>query len=494
MKRILVSLLFLLGVSVLQAQVRVEPLSKADRQRLKSADSVHVNLKPFSLGFDYPAKDPSTVEDLLEIDLTGELSGGAIVSPSFGAALQSSIGIRARANIAEKAYARAEYAPVAGLLPDYLNTWSDSLMVMPGSGIANKSGDLWLSHYYTGSVGFNANEHFSFEAGRGKHFWGDGYRSLILSDNAAPFPYLKIATKVWKVKYVNLWTQQRDLNGVDNLRDARKKFTTLHALSWQVTKRFNLSLFEMVVWQAKDTLSNRGVDINYLNPIIFYRPVEFSLGSADNVLIGMSWRWELNATNQFYGQILLDEFLLQELKNRDGWWANKFGIQLGTKHFDFITPGLHVFNEFNLAKPFTYTHGSILQAYGHQNQSLAHPLGTNFVEFINGWRYERDNWYIKQQWLWAIFGRDRDGENFGGNVFESYAGPRRIYGNYLAQGLKSTLHVEQLEFGKQLKADSNFWLFANLLYRFERNDQIDQTDLLFNLGIRLSPYRGYRDL
>jgi hypothetical protein len=476
------------------AQIHLTPLAVEERGLLKMDDSVHVSLLPLSPGFDVKNQLGADSMDVLEIHLMGALNAGIVTAPSLGGNAFSSVGVNAQLSVQNRFYAKARYAPVLGILPEYLQQWSDSLGILPGVGQATNEGGLWLGHYYTGRVGYNANEHFSFELGRGKHFWGDGYRSLIISDNAAPFPYFKLSTKVWKVKYVNLWTQQRDLTDIDvSLKDARRKFTTLHALSWQVSKRFNLSFYEMVVWQAKDTLSNRGVDINYLNPIIFYRPVEFALGSADNVLIGMSWRWEMNANNQLYGQILLDEFLLQELKNRDGWWANKFGIQLGSKHFDFITPGLHFFNELNLAKPFTYTHGSVLQAYGNQNQSLAHPLGTNFVEFINGWRYERDNWYIKQQWTWAIFGRDRDGENFGGDVFESYAGPRRIYGNYLAQGLKSTMHFEELEYGKQLSQNLDLWLFGNMIYRFEKNDEFDRTDWLFNIGLRTSLHPGYQD-
>ena len=47
--------------------------------------------------------------------------------------------------------------------------------------------------------------------GHGKHFIGDGYRSMLLSDNAFNYPYLKITTDVWKVRYVNLFSSYQDL-------------------------------------------------------------------------------------------------------------------------------------------------------------------------------------------------------------------------------------------------------------------------------------------
>ena len=31
---------------------------------------------------------------------------------------------------------------------------------------------------------------------------------------------------------------------------------------------------------------------------------------------------------------MLDEFLIAEIKANNGWWANKWGIQLGAKYVD----------------------------------------------------------------------------------------------------------------------------------------------------------------
>ena len=56
----------------------------------------------------------------------------------------------------------------------------------------------------------------------------------------------------------------------------------MHLLSFNVTDWLNFSVFESIVWQGKDTLNNRGFDINYINPFVFYRPVEYNIGSADN--------------------------------------------------------------------------------------------------------------------------------------------------------------------------------------------------------------------
>ena len=68
-----------------------------------------------------------------------------------------------------------------------------------------------------------------------------------------------------------------------------RKYTTTHYLSWAISKRVNLSFFDAIVWSATDSAGNyRGFDAQYLNPIIFMRPVEFSIGSPDNALMGLN--------------------------------------------------------------------------------------------------------------------------------------------------------------------------------------------------------------
>ncbi|MEY3399349.1 MAG: hypothetical protein RL220_1943, partial [Bacteroidota bacterium] len=176
--------------------------------------------------------------------------------------------------------------------PEYMLSLADSLRIVPGTGRLYNSAERSLPYatMLHGHVGYRAGKYFHFQLGNGKHFWGDGYRSLILSDNTAPYPYLRVTTKFWHIKYTNLWGMLSDITGGQLFGDARRKFVALHSLSWNATKWLNFSAFEMVVWQDRDTLSQRALDLNYLNPVIFYRPVEFAQGSADNVLLGGGFR------------------------------------------------------------------------------------------------------------------------------------------------------------------------------------------------------------
>ena len=64
---------------------------------------------------------------------------------------------------------------------------------------------------------------------------------------------------------------------------------------------------------------NTSFDINYLNPIILLRPVEFSLNSPDNILLGLNIRYDLFSSSYIYSQIVLDEFSLTELRKDKGF-------------------------------------------------------------------------------------------------------------------------------------------------------------------------------
>jgi hypothetical protein len=358
-------------------------------------------------------------------------------------------------------------------------------------GFSTNNDQVAIGHYYEGHVGYQAGKYFHFEVGRGRHFWGDGYRSLILSHNAAPYPYFRLDTRIWKLKLTNLIGQFRDRLPNAPFDQSRYKYGALHTLSWNVSKMVNFSFYEMVIWQERDTLSDRGLEFNYLHPLLFFRPVEFAQGSADNVLLGFSTNVKTYTGQQIYGQVFIDEFLLKEVLLAEGWWANKIGAQIGIKSFDTFTEGLHFQLEFNTVRPFTYTHGSRVQAYGHQNQGLAHPLGTNFRELVFITRLERPKWTFLLSAVAGEYGRDRQDENFGGNLFASYVNPEKERFNFIGQGVHHALWIQRLEVMRKL--DNNLQLFADLMLRSEFIDGRSSTEQMLFFGIRTPMIRNYRD-
>ncbi|KAB2817793.1 capsule assembly Wzi family protein [Phaeocystidibacter marisrubri] len=279
-------------------------------------------------------------------------------------------------------------------VPQYLNSYIENYGVVPGEGIAKEFfTNGWDHRWSSGSLSYTPSKFFNFSVGQGKFFYGEGYRSLLLSDNALNYPYFRIETTFGPFKYVNLWTQMYDIRESVNLNPGnRRKWISTHYLSWNVTERLNISLYEAVVY-GSDTL-NGGLDASFFNPVILYRPIEDQMDSRlGNVLLGMQSSYHFPGGHNVYGQFLIEEFVFDALVEMNGSWLNKFGTQLGYSYTHNFGPHrVNALVEWNRIRPFVYTHRNVLMNYAHFNQPIAHPLGADVNEWILRLRWERGRW------------------------------------------------------------------------------------------------------
>ncbi|MFT6416462.1 MAG: hypothetical protein ACJARZ_001809, partial [Dokdonia sp.] len=155
-----------------------------------------------------------------------------------------------------------------GRFAEYFNDLARSIApdggnpaIIPGRGIAKegRNGDFDYP-VAEGYISYSPSKIFNIQLGHGKQFVGDGYRSLLLSDNASYFPYIKLNTTFWKIKYTNTWTSLRDVRPqVTEEGSFRAKYMANHYLSYNVSKRLNIGLFESVIWENDN---GRGFDFN----------------------------------------------------------------------------------------------------------------------------------------------------------------------------------------------------------------------------------------
>jgi hypothetical protein len=238
----------------------------------------------------------------------------------------------------------------------------------------------------------------------------------------------------------------------------------MHHLDLGVTKWLNVGLFEGIIFGRKDHF-----EFGYLNPIIFYRSAEQQNGSFDNAVVGFDAKANAAHKFQFYGQLLLDEFVLSELKNHPDWWGNKFGYQLGAKYIDaFSIKNLDLQVESNRVRPFTYSHGDSVSNYTHYNQPLAHPLGANFQEFIGIARYQpAPRWYLQAKAIYYMQGKDTGSVSSGSNIFLPYLPPYRTqeYGYNVGGPIKGKTAYASMLISYEWKP--NFFLELNAVLRKE---------------------------
>jgi hypothetical protein len=327
----------------------------------------------------------------------------------------NSRGLRLRGRIANKIGFDAYVTDNQERDPLYVQQYENAKRALPGAGFYK---DFKLTGYdyfdARGMITFNVTKYIDVAFGYDKNFIGNGQRSLFLSDFGNNNLFLKLNTKIWRFNYQNLFMElhSAEIPGGDKLLP--KKYAVMHHLDVNVTKGLNLGLFEGIVFGRRDRF-----DFGYLNPVIFYRSIEQQNGSFDNSVAGLDFKANVKKRVQLYGQLLLDEFLLSEIKKNDGWWANKWAIQAGAKYIDvFGIKNLDVQVEMNRVRPFTYGHRDSVANYTHYNQPLAHPLGANFSELIGIVRYQpAPKWLIQAKaFVWKQ-GLDSSASSFGSNIF-----------------------------------------------------------------------------
>ena len=408
-------------------------------------------------------------------------------------------GVEVKGRVGEKLSFYSSFYENQMLLPNYLEDYvRNNENVVPGQGMAKYNllyqEGIMDFYYATGYINYDINKFFKLQLGHGKHFIGDGYRSMILSDNSFNYPYLKITTDVWKLKYVNLFSYLQDINlDIDLPYISKSKFSAIHYLSTNLGERLNIGIFESIIL-AEDSLGNM-FDINYMNPVIFYRPVEYSIGYSryGNALLGLSIKYKITSTSHLYGQLVLDEFRLDDFRAQNGAWRNKYGGQVGVKYFDaFGFEHLTFQSEVNFAKPFTYSHFNPLQNYAHYAQPLAHPLGTSFLENVSFIRYRKDRWTADLKLIHAKYGGEITGDttNYGSDIFISYNENFKELGNDIAQGNTSNLKIIDIRVGYIVNPKTNMKIELGIINRSlnDRNTSTDNQYLFFSFKTDLQNF------
>ena len=397
---------------------------------------------------------------------------------------QNTRGIEARAYIDKKVYFYTQLIENQRSYLSYVEDRIQKYKTLPGQG-SWKSYQSTVLDKLTGYdffnakafVGFNPVKSINVEFGHGNHFIGNGLRSLLLSDYAHNYLYLKFNTRIWKFQYQNIFAELSPTTSIaigngDKLLP--KKYSASHYLSFKPNNAFELGVFETVVFARKDHF-----EFQYLNPVIFYRAIEHTIGSPDNVILGLNMKWNTLKHFSFYGQFVMDEFKLSEVKKQSGWWANKFGVQAGFKYINVLgIDHLDMQVEYNAVRPYTYAHRDTLDIssnysianYSHSNQPLAHPLGANFRELIILARYKPFNrLYIQAKGLLTTYGDDRPGENWGGNILLPLQSIEMEYGNFIGQGIKTKVMA--------LNVDLSYEIFHNYFIDLQGMWRKTQTDI-----------------
>ncbi|HLO79607.1 MAG TPA: hypothetical protein VK166_01540 [Chitinophagaceae bacterium] len=371
--------------------------------------------------------------------------------------------------------------------PQQYRDFVSKYRAVPGAGFYKSFKTTGYDYFDArGGISFNIAKYIDFQFGYDKQFLGNGYRSLFLSDFSNNYLYMNLNLRVWRLNYVAKTmqlTSQYERGPSDSIYP--KKYAAIHHISFNAPKWLTIGLFEGIVFSRLNDF-----EFAYLNPIIFLRPVEQNMGSGDNAFVGVDFKANIAKRFQVYGQMNFDEFVLKEMKAGNGWWANKWSLQLGGKYIDaFGVKNLDLQAEANWIRPFTYSHYDSIANYTHYNQPLAHPLLANVQEFIGIARYQpAPKWYVQGKLIAWQQGSDTASKNFGNNIFLDSDTRPGDYGYNFGSAVKKNGVNGSLWLAYEWK--ENFFIEGNLAVRkFTGSD----TRTTASLGVRWNMARREYD-
>lgn len=399
-------------------------------------------------------------------------------------------GINLRAGIDNKVFLFSRILETQISPVSYVHDFALLYKAMPGAGFVKryKSSLFKINNGYDyliaeGGLTFRASKHIDLSFAHSRNFIGQGVRSLLLSDFSSPMLNLRINTYLGRWNYQNIFSElsseTRFINDVDHL--LQKKYSASHYLSCRITNNWNVGIFESVVFNRK-----KGFELQYLNPIILFRAIEQAVGSPDNVLIGLNSHLDIRKRVRLYGQLLLDEFVLGKLIKNEGWWANKYGIQLGFLYPDFAgIKNLNLQLEYNSVRPYTYSYSDSLANYSHYNQSLAHPLGSNFHEGISRISYQLNaKLNLSVDLLIYEKGLDNDTSNWGANILKPNSTREKDFNNVVGQGISSNLIQTMANVSYELFP--RFWVDLSAGFRKNKIESNIKNTNWFQVGLRMN--------
>jgi hypothetical protein len=294
-------------------------------------------------------------------------------------------GFVARLQLGKKVAIESSFRENQAVLPFYLHERVRTQRAASGEGVAFGQGrvktfkengyDFAMSSAY---LSVSVNKHINIQAGHGKHFVGNGHRSLLLSDLAFNAPFLRINSNWFdgKLQYQNLFTLYQDLNRLTTITISEglfeRKQAATHYLEFSPNHKWSFGLFESTVFPSLDSSGNIPVGANFWVPVMFLNTLIEGQKKKGNSKVGVNISYKLARQVQLYGQAVLQSSVLS--------------IQLGTKIYLHKNVMLQVeYNQINAQ--------SGVNLFSHYNESLAHPIaGFDADEFLGIAQFQKNRW------------------------------------------------------------------------------------------------------
>ena len=356
-------------------------------------------------------------------------------------------------------------------MASFIDSASRTLGGLPGQGFSK---NLQTSRYdwmnASANMTYRVDDALQINLAYDKMHIGEGYRSMLLSDNPYNFTHLSLSGTVGRWQYHSTWAYMNDLHN-PRVAEANNPFSTrlgggvkygaFQYVDYIASDQLSLGLFHSLIWAKANERSekaNGGLGLN-----VKYRP------------------WEKYIV---YGQLYADD-----LSNFGfGSKANhRTALQLGAKTYDlFDLANLNLTVEYNQAAPYTYQHPNNRINYSSNGDPLAHPRGANFREALGILTYRWDRWEAYGQMMYARYGLDpNESTNIGTDIFREDIDRTTFR---IGQGELNTLFYNELRLSYVMNPKYNLRWEIGAISRINNNTATAErmNNMIFTFGLRSS--------
>jgi len=402
-------------------------------------------------------------------------------------------GVQLSGTVGKKFYFYTSLYENQGRFANYENNYIQNIsgMMVPGQAYdrAVPKSD-WA--YVTTLMGYKFNDKINVALGEDKIFIGDGYRSVLLSDFAAPYPLLRLNVNLCKnVQYTAMWAYFEDQKAKQFYiyGNDRRKWGAFHYIDWNISQKATLGFFNaLITEEVNEKNVAHGFDLNYINPLYFTSAIQPSGTTTDHVFLGLSGKLNVLKKTIVYGQYLIDKTSQVDFGKRNAW-------QIGFRGSDLFTAKrLNYLFEYNTAKPYCYSNQAPIDNYAQYNEPLAHPLGANFKEWLGILNYSINRFDFQGQFNYSEYGKNINGFNYGKFISQSSnSNIPSTNTNTTGQGLATTLKYAEGTIAYLLNPKYNLRFEVSVLLRNEKNALTETKTEMISFGLRSSFRNLYHD-
>jgi hypothetical protein len=363
--------------------------------------------------------------------------------------------------------------------PNYLDTFVNANSIVPGQGRVKPFKQTGFDYAFANSnLVYAISDNYFLELANGKQFYGDGYRSILLSDNAFNFPYLRFGGLFFKkrVSYNLTYSAQQSLVRLPLVNTPEaiffRKNSVVHFINFIVHPKVHIGLFEAGMWRTQNYNQLRPSSAAYYNPVFLASPLLFKNDSVNNFYHGLNVKILPFKDFVIYSQASFS------LSNK------KSGYQAGFKYYDvFGLKNLYIQLETNRIETNFYESQGVVNNpnrfnFTHFNQSMSHPYLDGFQDIVFVLNYSYKKIFFQSRSISAKFFERNNPNiiNFSGNF----------------QNPKQLLSFDN-SIGYTINKKNNTQISVGYLLRNKEFSNFSVDNKLFYLNLQTNLFNKYYD-